>query len=147
MELSVLNFPEKYEFQIKEKCSLWYIFDEVRKKWLILTPEEWVRQNVIKYLQKEKKIPKSAYLIERRIQLNNQVKRLDLLILKKTEPFLLVECKAPEISISEAVFEQAARYNLEIKAPYLLLTNGLNHLYFYYDIHKNEYSLIEKFNY
>lgn len=147
MELSVLNFPEKYNFQVKENNSLQYIFDEVRKKWLILTPEEWVRQHFLKYLQEEKKIPKSALLIEKKMELNHQVKRMDILVMKKLEPYLLVECKASEVLITQEVFEQAARYNSEIKAPYLLLTNGLNHFYFSYNNMINEYKLIEDFSY
>ena len=66
MELPVLNFPKKYNFQIKEDKSVWYIFDEVRKKWLILTPEEWVRQHIIFFIQSEKKIAKSAFIIEKK---------------------------------------------------------------------------------
>jgi hypothetical protein len=145
MELPILNFPEKYSFQIKEKDSLWYIFDEVRKKWLILTPEEWVRQHTVWFLKTEKKIPNSSFLIEKKLVLNHQVKRLDILLVKKTRSWLLVECKAPEVSLTQDTFEQAARYNTQVKAPYILLTNGLQHMYFFLDVDKNEYKVIDNF--
>ncbi len=147
MELSVLNFPERYKFQIKEENSLWYIFDEVRKKWLILTSEEWVRQHTIRFLKTEKKIPNSAFLIEKKVELNRQIKRLDILLLKKTQPWLLVECKAPEVLLTQETFEQAARYNIQIQANYILLTNGFQHLYFQFDGNKNEYKVVEDFEY
>ncbi|QII69418.1 type I restriction enzyme HsdR N-terminal domain-containing protein [Apibacter sp. B3706] len=146
MELPVLNFPKKYNFQIKEKESLWYIFDEVRKKWLILTPEEWVRQHIIFYFKTEKKIPQSAFIIEKKINLNQQTKRLDILLYKKSEPRLLVECKAPEIPITQTTFEQAARYNTQIKSKYILLTNGFKHLYFTYDAVNNQYKVVDDFD-
>lgn len=146
MELPILNFPEKYDFEIKEKNSFWYIFDEVRKKWLILTPEEWVRQHTVRFIKSEKKISDSAFVIEKKIELNRQIKRLDILLYKKSDPWVLVECKAPEIQISRKTFEQAARYNINIKATYILLTNGLQHIYFHYNLSKNEYMIVPDFD-
>ncbi|MDR1877836.1 MAG: type I restriction enzyme HsdR N-terminal domain-containing protein [Flavobacteriaceae bacterium] len=147
VELPILNFPERYSFQIKESNSLWYIFDEVRKKWLILTPEEWVRQHIIKYLKSLHHISNSNILIEKKVEINRQTQRLDVLIIKKAVPFLLIECKAPEIKLTKEVFEQAARYNREICAKYLLITNGLQHIYFYFDNSKWEYKVVESFNF
>lgn len=146
MELPILNFPEKYDFEIKEKNSFWYIFDEVRKKWLILTPEEWVRQHTVRFIKSEKKIPDSAFVIEKKIELNRQIKRLDILLYNKSDPWVLVECKAPEIQISRKTFEQAARYNINVKATYILLTNGLQHIYFHYNSSKNEYMIVPDFD-
>lgn len=146
MELPILNFPEKYDFEIKEKNSFWYIFDEVRKKWLILTPEEWVRQHTVRFIKSEKKISDSAFVIEKKIELNRQIKRLDILLYKKSDPWVLVECKAPEIQISQKTFEQAARYNINVKATYILLTNGLQHIYFHYNSSKNEYMIVSDFD-
>lgn len=146
MELPILNFPEKYDFEIKEKNSFWYIFDEVRKKWLILTPEEWVRQHTVRFIKSEKKIPDSAFVIEKKLELNRQIKRLDILLYNKSDPWVLVECKAPEIQISRKTFEQAARYNINIKATYILLTNGLQHIYFHYNSSKNEYMIVPDFD-
>ncbi|MDR2123235.1 MAG: type I restriction enzyme HsdR N-terminal domain-containing protein [Flavobacteriaceae bacterium] len=145
MELPVLNFPQRYSFQIKENNSLGYIFDEVRKKWVILTPEEWVRQHVVHYLKIEKKIPDSAFLIEKKLTLNRQIKRLDILVMKKIHPWLLVECKASEVPLTRETFEQAARYNIQLKAQYILITNGLQHIYFFFDTDKNEYRIVEDF--
>ncbi|CVK15228.1 Type I restriction enzyme R protein N terminus (HSDR_N) [Apibacter mensalis] len=146
MELPVLNFPEKYNFQIKEDKSLLHIFDEVRKKWLILTPEEWVRQHIIFYLQSSKKISHSAFIIEKKIILNHQTKRLDILLYKRSEPRLLVECKAPGIPLTQNTFEQAARYNTQIKSKYILLSNGLKHIYFKYDFFINQYMVVNDFD-
>ncbi|PQL92421.1 type I restriction enzyme HsdR N-terminal domain-containing protein [Apibacter adventoris] len=146
MELPILNFPEKYDFEIKEKNSFWYIFDEVRKKWLILTPEEWVRQHIVRFIKSEKNTPDSAFVIEKKIELNRQIKRLDILLYKKSDPWVLVECKAPEIQISRKTFEQAARYNINVKATYILLTNGLQHIYFHYNSSKNEYMIVSDFD-
>lgn len=146
MELPILNFPEKYDFEIKEKNSFWYIFDEVRKKWLILTPEEWVRQHTVRFIKSEKKIPDSAFVIEKKLELNRQIKRLDILLYNKSDPWVLVECKAPEIQISRKTFEQAARYNINVKATYILLTNGLQHIYFHYNSSKNEYMIVPDFD-
>lgn len=146
MELPILNFPEKYDFEIKEKNSFWYIFDEVRKKWLILTPEEWVRQHIVRFIKSEKNTPDSAFVIEKKIELNRQIKRLDILLYKKSDPWVLVECKAPEIQISRKTFEQAARYNINVKATYILLTNGLQHIYFHYNSSKNEYMIVPDFD-
>lgn len=146
MELPILNFPEKYDFEIKEKNSFWYIFDEVRKKWLILTPEEWVRQHIVRFIKSEKNTPDSAFVIEKKIELNRQIKRLDILLYKKSDPWVLVECKAPEVQISRKTFEQAARYNINVKATYILLTNGLQHIYFHYNSSKNEYMIVPDFD-
>lgn len=104
------------------------IFDPVRNKWVKLTPEEWVRQNLIRFLNEEKKFPLSRMAVEKELTVNNLKKRSDLVIHDKTgNRFLLAECKAPEIKLSSATFEQAARYNLTLKVPYLLITNGLKH--------------------
>ena len=77
--------------------------------------------------------------------LNQQTKRLDILLYKKSEPFVLVECKAPEIALTQSTFEQAARYNSQIKSKYILLTNGLKHIYFEYDRINNEYKVVNDF--
>lgn len=147
MELPILNFAEKYDFQLKENNSLWYIFDEIRKKWILLTPEEWVRQHLIKFFKTEKKIPNSSIVIEKKLVLNHQTKRLDILLVNKANPWVLVECKAPEIQINQSVFEQAARYNTQIMARYILLSNGLTHIYFEYDRIKNVYSPVDDFTF
>lgn len=121
-----LNLPV-YIFNTKEEKGKPYIFDEIRKKYLQLTPEEWVRQNFVKYLIQEKNFPSSLIILEKGLKLNELSKRADVLIYRDSSPILLVECKAPEVKITQNTFDQIARYNLVFKVPYLIVTNGINH--------------------
>lgn len=122
-----LNLPE---FQVKFKISndnLPLIFDVVRKKWLQLTPEEWVRQHWINYLHSEIGVPLPLMEIEGGKKVNHMQKRTDLLAYANNTPFLLLECKAPEIPIDEKVFQQILNYNKTISAQLLILSNGYHH--------------------
>lgn len=122
-----LNFPE-FIFRIRENESRPEIFDEVRKKWVALSPEEWVRQHVLRWLMEVKKYPASLLAVEKSIEVNGLSKRCDIVFFTRNlQPYLLVECKAPEVSVTQAVFDQAARYNLSLGAELFLITNGLNH--------------------
>ena len=124
-----LSFPN-YEFRLKEINQKRFIFDEIRKKYIELTPEEWVRQNCIKFLINEKKFKKNLISIEKKIQLNNTTKRFDILVHDKNgECILLVECKAPNIKINQESFDQILRYNQVINAKFLMVTNGIIHYY------------------
>jgi hypothetical protein len=123
-----LKYPA-FEGRISSTASegIFKIFDNVRKKWLVLTPEEWVRQHVVNYLISAHNYPASLISIEKVVELNGQKKRYDLVVLtKKLKPLIIVECKAPTVELSQEVLEQAARYNLTLKVPYVLITNGLN---------------------
>lgn len=122
-----LNLPS-YPIKLKEENGVKYIFDTVRKKYLKLQPEEWVRQNFIQYLVQEKKYPVSLIEIEKGLKYNELQKRADI-VLNSTQgkPVVLVECKAPQVKISQATFEQVAVYNTVFKVPYLIVTNGLDH--------------------
>ena len=123
-----LNFPN-YPFRIKSRENKLFIFDPIRKKEVHLAPEEWVRQHVISFLL-ESDYPASAMSIERQVKINGMSKRSDVLVYDKMgAPFLVVECKAPEIKIDQATFDQIARYNMQLDAPYLMLSNGLNHYF------------------
>ena len=114
-----LSFPN-YEFRLKEINQKRFIFDEIRKKYIELTPEEWVRQNCIKFLINEKKFKKNLISIEKKIQLNNTTKRFDILVHDTNgECSLLVECKAPNIKINQESFDQIFRYNQDINAKFL----------------------------
>ena len=124
-----LNLP-KYSFRIKNKENKLYIFDKIRKKDLVLTEEEWVRQNFISYLHVEKKYPLSLIAVEKQCKVNNTIKRTDILVFNKTgSPHIIVECKAPQVKINQDTFDQIARYNMELNADFLILTNGLEHYY------------------
>lgn len=125
-----LNFPA-YQFQLNRVEDKHYIFDPIRKKWVVLTPEEWVRQHLILFLVQTKKYPASLLAVERLITFNKLKKRFDLLLFNKTgKPEMLIECKAPEVSLSKETLFQIATYNMVFKVPYLFISNGLSHLLF-----------------
>ena len=124
-----LNFPS-YNFRFKNSENKVSIFDTIRKKFILLTPEEWVRQNTIQFLLQEKNYPKSYLNIEKLIKINDISKRYDIVVFQPDGTiFLLIECKAPEVKITQETFNQIARYNLTLKAQYLMVTNGLNHYF------------------
>jgi len=134
--MTPLNFPE-YKFKIKSESDSEFIFDEIRKKWLVLTPEEWVRQHVVRYLTEEKKYSSSLIEIEKQIELNELVKRCDIIVNNRSgKPAMIIECKAPSVPITQDTFDQAIRYNMTLKVPFLLLTNGMKH--FCFEVKENE---------
>ena len=139
-----LNFPN-YKVLIKNKENKSYIFDRVRKKWLLCTPEEWVRIHCLCYLIETKDYPESLIRIERELKVYNTLKRFDLLIADSSmKPFILVECKAPYVKISQNTFDQILRYNLELKCPYLMISNGLNHYFCKMNFEENQISLVKE---
>ena len=108
-----------------------YTFNFISKKWLILTPKEWVRQHLLNYLVTEKKIPASSISIEKELVLNDLKKRYDIVVYtRQLKPYLIVECKAPYIALNKEVVEQALRYNLTVKADLLMISNGVSDLVF-----------------
>jgi hypothetical protein len=106
------------------------IFDIIRKKWLVLTPEEWVRQHLLNYLITQMRIPASIISVEKELVLNDLKKRYDIVVYKQLKPWLIVECKAPYIALDSLVVEQALRYNLTVKAELLMISNGVSDLVF-----------------
>lgn len=103
-----------------------YVFDPIRRKDIVLTPEELLRQLVLQYLLEVKNYPAHRVRIEVGIRLNGLLKRCDIVVYDtEVRPWLLIECKSPKVPLTQATFEQAARYNLQIKAPFLAVTNGL----------------------
>lgn len=141
--LRSLNFP-KYGFRFKNRENKVLIFDVVRKKFVVLQPEEWVRQNILHYLLFDKKYPKGLINLEKEIRINTLKKRYDIVVYNPDGSIeILVECKAPEIKITQAVFDQIARYNLQLRANYLIVTNGLDHLYCKMDFEKEKYIFLE----
>lgn len=128
-----LNFPE-FDFKIQEDEGKLSIFDSLRKKFLILTPEEWVRQHMIHFLVQYEGYPKSLFSLEKGLVYNQLQKRSDILVLNRDgEPFLLIECKAPEVLLSQKTVEQVCVYNKTIQAPHIGITNGLKHLFLTFD--------------
>lgn len=119
-----INYPEP-EFRIKKEEGKEFIFDALRKKWLLLTPEEWVRQNFVQYLLQVKKYPASLIAMEKEIKLGELKKRFDILVYDNDhQPWMIVECKAAAIKLDEKVLEQILRYNISIPVRYLVVTNG-----------------------
>jgi len=122
---SSLIYPT-FNVRIKNENNKVFIFDEIRKKWILLTPEEWVRQHLLNHLITIKNVPSSLISVEKEINLNNTRKRYDIVVYNKTlQPILLIECKAPDVPITEITLEQTMRYNLILGVNYLLITNGI----------------------
>ena len=130
MNLPVLNFPAvDFRFQKNEKGNL-QVFDIIRKKFVEATPEEWVRQHIIHYLINHKEVPASMISVEKQLLLNNTKRRTDLVVFNSTlKPILIIECKAPEVEITQLTVNQALRYNLELNVASVFLSNGLNHVF------------------
>ena len=137
-----LQFPT-YSFRFKNSENKVAIFDEIRKKFIIITPEEWVRQHVVRFLLQEKKYPKSHINVEKLLKINDLNKRYDVVVYNPDGSiFILVECKAPEIKISQHTFDQIARYNMTLNAEYLMVTNGLNHYFCKMDYENEKYDFL-----
>jgi len=138
-----LKLPE-YSFRMKNESGKSLIFDSIRKKFVALTPEEWVRQNFIQYLIQEKKYPATLMAVEKKLILNNQPFRFDLLIYNRNgKPNLIVEFKAPSVNISQKAFDQVVRYNMVLKVNYILVSNGLQHFACKIEYEKNSYSFLK----
>lgn len=138
-----LNFPS-YNFTIKKEDDTVFILDEVRKKYLVLAPEEWVRQHCVKFLHQTKDFPLSLLAIEKQIKVNTMARRCDIVAYKSDgTPLLIVECKAPNVKITRDVFEQIAAYNTRLKVEYLFVTNGLQHFCCRIDFENNKAEFIK----
>ena len=141
--MQALNFP-KYSFRFKNSENKVSIFDTIRKKFVVLQPEEWVRQHCIQFLIEEKGYPMSLINIEKELTINALKKRYDIVVFNSDGTIhLIVECKAPKISINQNTFDQIARYNLELNATYLMVTNGLNHYYCQMDFELEKYQFLK----
>ena len=120
-----IEYPP-YQPKIKEEKGKEFIFDEFRKRWVLLTPEEWVRQNFLQYLTQTKKYPASLIAIEKEIKLGELKKRFDILVYDaETKPWMIVECKEMNVALDKAVLDQVLRYNIALNVPYLVITNGV----------------------
>lgn len=119
-----IQFPAP-AFRLKNENGSEWIFDPIRKKWVVLTPEEWVRQNFIQYLTSNKDYPASVIAVEKEIRLGELKKRFDILVYdRELKPWMLIECKGLEIELNQAVLDQALRYNMSVPVDYILITNG-----------------------
>ena len=139
-----LNYPS-YTFKLKTNENKTLIFDIVRKKYVTLTPEEWVRQHTIHYLFKEKNYPISLMAVEKQLKIRTLSKRIDIVSYTNDGiPFLIVECKAPSVQISQDTFDQIARYNLKLEAQILMVTNGISHYYCVMNHKKQAYEFLSE---
>jgi hypothetical protein len=139
-----LNLPS-FGLKIKEENGIYHIFDHIRKKYLVLTPEEWVRQHLIHFLIEVKKYPRSLMKLEGGLKLNSLQKRSDILLFNKNgKKIILVECKAPAVKITQDTFDQIARYNFVHKVEWLLVSNGIEHFCCRIDYDKKTYSFVEE---
>lgn len=142
--MQVLNLPE-CGLEIHEKDGIATVFDVLRKKHVVLTPEEWVRQHFVHYLIKHLNYPKSLIKLERGHAFNRLKKRSDIIVFdREGAPFMLVECKASHIKIEQKVFVQASIYNKTIKARYLVVTNGMQHFCCQIDLENGAYQFLDQ---
>lgn len=139
-----LNF-NPYPFRFRNSDGRVSIFCETRRKFVVLTPEEWVRQHVVQFLLNDKKYPKSLINVEKLLKVNGLSKRYDAVVFNPDGSiFLLVECKAPEVTINQQTFDQIARYNIEMNARYLMVTNGLSHYFCSMDYENKRYIFLKE---
>lgn len=127
MSLPALNLPT-YDLRTTDRDGREVVYDPIRQKYVPLTPEEWVRQHFVQYLIRALGVPRGLVAIEVLVRVHGQPQRADVVVHdRRGAPLLLVECKAPETSIDQSVFDQCARYNVVLGAPYLAVTNGVDH--------------------
>lgn len=140
-----LNFP-KYEFRYQKHSGKIKIYSRLRKKFIVLTPEEWVRQHCVNFLIEDKGCSISLMNEEKKVEINGMSKRYDIVVYEPQGDInLIVECKSPEVNINQETFDQIARYNLSLNAKYLMLTNGLNHYFCQLDYENQTYIFLKEF--
>lgn len=132
-----IEFVQQH-LKLKKQQNQELIWDIIRKKWLVITPEEWVRQNIIHYLVFKQQIPKSALSVEKQIAINDTVKRFDIVIFKHQNPWMLIECKATTVKLSATTLQQSLAYHTSLHSPFILLTNGNQHYLFMLSNGKHE---------
>ncbi len=122
-----LNLPV-FSFKYKKEKNKKFIFDEIRGKYVVLTPEEWVRQNFLRFMTEKLRYPAVLTGVEKMLKVNGLCQRCDILLYNRQgSPVLIVECKAPSVAVDSKTLGQAARYNITLRVPFLVLTNGINH--------------------
>lgn len=138
-----LNLPA-YDFRTTDRDGKQLIYDRIREQYVRLTPEEWVRQHFVQYLIQELNVPRGLVAVEAAFQFQGQPRRADAIVHDQHgDPLLLVECKAPRISIGQDAFDQCARYNLVLGAPYLVVTNGQTHYACAIDLEAQDYRFLD----
>ncbi len=142
--MQTLNLPA-YCPKVKGSKNNLSIFDFVRKKYVKLTPEEWVRQHILHFLTEIKGYPLSLISVEKQLIINGLKRRFDVLIFdKKGQPHIIIECKAPSVTITQETFDQVARYNMVVKSTYMMVSNGLEHYFCEVDAENQRYVFLEE---
>jgi len=142
--METLNLPT-YSFSLKSVEGRSYIFDPFRRKYVLLTPEEWVRQHFLQYLVRDKGFPASLIAVEKEFSLNRMKKRTDILAHNRQgKAMLLVECKSPSVPVTPEVFNQIGLYNLSHKVPWLVVTNGMKHYCCRFDEAEGKYLFVDR---
>lgn len=137
-----LNLPA-YDFRTTDRDGTQVIYDRIREQYVRLTPEEWVRQHFVQYLIQELDVPDGLVAVEAAFQFQGQPQRADAIVHdRQGDPLLVVECKAPRISVGQDAFDQCARYNLVLGAPYLVVTNGQTHYACAIDLEAQDYRFL-----
>lgn len=143
-EMSALNLPT-FDKKIIEKDGKSSIFDVIRRQYVALTPEEWVRQHFVHFLITHKGFPKSLMANEVQLKLNGMSRRCDTVVYDRTlRPRIIVEYKAPTVNITQQVFDQICRYNMVLQVDYLIVSNGLTHYCCKIDYNKNAYAFLKE---
>ena len=144
LELGLNSYKDKLQVRVDGAHNK--VLDPVRKKLVILTPEEYVRQLLLLFLIEEKGCSKTRILVEKEIKLGSLTKRFDIVVLdNKQEPFILIECKSYKNTLNQAAFEQAARYNLQLQSPYLMISNGQKNYLAFIDFETGKFSFVANF--
>ena len=142
--LQPLQLPP-FPFKITEQDGKLTLFDEIRKKHILITPEEWVRQHFVQYLINHKGYPKTLIKLEGGLTLHGKARRTDIVVFNPNgQKILLIECKAPSVTIDQKVFDQVARYNMVHKVKLLAVTNGLQHYYCIINFEERDYKFVEE---
>lgn len=143
-ELTQLNFPANYQIRLKQSQDTTYIFCIIRKKWLVYTPEEWVRQHLILFLIVTLGYSQSSIALEVPVNQTGMRKRADIVVYKQAKPYIMIECKRPSVEITQQTFDQIARYNGIIGSEYLMVSNGLTHFYCVMDYENQRYQFLRE---
>lgn len=139
-----LNLPE-YTFRTRNGEGKQMIFDSIRKKFVALTPEEWVRQNFIQFLKQEKKYPESLMAVEKQIIVNGNQRRFDLVVYRRNgQPHLIAEFKAPNVKITQETFDQVVRYNMALRVERVVVSNGMQHFVCKINYANNSYAFLRE---
>ncbi len=143
LSMERLNLPT-YSFNIKSEGGRSYIFDRVRQKYVALTPEEWVRQHFVAFMNEEKHFPASLTRVEMYLEVNRMGKRCDAVFYDRTgTPRLILECKAPGVSVTQKTFDQIAAYNRNLQVDFLVVTNGITHYACAMDYARGSYRFLQ----